>query len=215
MIALSGLDGAGKTTQIDVLIKHFESKGKKIEVFWSRGGYTPGMEWLKRKLRKSKNSNIPSEQGNSKERDLAFSKVIVRRIWLSLAIIDLILHYSLILRLKRGFGRIIICDRYLFDTLIDFQSNFPNENADSWILWKILKLLALKPKYHFVLTIPVEESLRRSTLKNEPYPANAKVLEYRLMRYLDYCNNNTRVHHIDCNKPVDEVKREILSYIES
>ncbi|MFC2089136.1 hypothetical protein ACFLT1_00055 [Bacteroidota bacterium] len=215
MIALSGLDGAGKSTQIDVLVKFFESKGKKVEVFWSRGGYTPGMEWLKRRLRKSNKSLIPSKQGNTKERDIAFSKASVRRLWLSLAIFDLILYYGFILRFKKWMGKTIISDRYLFDTLIDFQSNFPKEKVDSWILWKLLKIMAMKPKHHFVLTVPVEESLRRSKLKNEPFPDSKKVLEYRLKKYLDYCTRNPKVHHIDGNKPVDEVEREIMSYFKA
>ena len=51
MIAFSGLDGAGKSTQIDLLRKKFLNERKSVFVFWSRGGYTPGMLFFKKSRR--------------------------------------------------------------------------------------------------------------------------------------------------------------------
>ena len=89
MIAFSGLDGAGKSTQIELLKIYFEESGNKVVLFWSRGGYSPGMQSLKALMRKSKISSIPPH-GRSKQREKSFSNPYVRKIWLSLAIIDLI-----------------------------------------------------------------------------------------------------------------------------
>lgn len=211
MIALSGLDGSGKSTQIEKLKKHFELKNQSVEVFWSRGGYTPGMEFLKRIMRKSGTSVVPSTQGNSKKRDDAFERNSVRKVWLSLAILDLILHYSIILRIKSLFGKTIICDRYLFDTQLDFELNFPAENVSSWFLWKILKKTALRPAFHFVLTVSIAESQRRSNLKNEPFPDTPEVLQYRLNRYQKYCKSHDNCFQIDCERPIDEVGKEIFT----
>ena len=47
MIAISGLDGAGKSTQISLLKSSFESNGRNVWIFWNRGGYTPGIELIK------------------------------------------------------------------------------------------------------------------------------------------------------------------------
>lgn len=213
MIIFSGLDGAGKSTQIVRLKAYFETKNRKVVLFWSRGGYTPGMEFLKQLLRKSGSPVVPSKQGNTKEREIAFQKNSVRKLWLILAVFDLILHYGLILRFKNISGKQIICDRYIFDTQLDFELNFPDEKVSTWFLWKILKKVALLPKYYFVLTIPVEESQKRSKLKNEPFPDSLEVLNYRLAKYLDFCKNHKNVHHIECNKPIEAVQQEILSYI--
>ena len=54
MIAFSGLDGAGKSTQIDLVAKKYKSLGSKSIILWARGGYTPGMKFIKN-LFKSRN----------------------------------------------------------------------------------------------------------------------------------------------------------------
>ena len=48
-------------------------------------------------LRKNRNLFIPQKGGNSKQREQSFSNQLVRKIWLSFAIIDLIYFYSLYL----------------------------------------------------------------------------------------------------------------------
>ena len=51
IITVSGLDGAGKSTQTDKLIQRLEQEGFKTRYVWARGGYTPGFEMFKRSLR--------------------------------------------------------------------------------------------------------------------------------------------------------------------
>ena len=48
LLTFSGLDGAGKSTQINLLVDWFEKRGNKVSCLWARGGYTPGFEILKR-----------------------------------------------------------------------------------------------------------------------------------------------------------------------
>ena len=55
MISISGIDCCGKSTQIELLCEELKSKGRKCEVVWSRGGYTPGIQVVKGIFRKEKN----------------------------------------------------------------------------------------------------------------------------------------------------------------
>lgn len=213
MIAFSGLDGAGKSTQIELLQTYFSSNNKKSQLFWSRGGYTPGMELLKQLMRKSSSSSIPKERGNTKAREVSFSKPLIRKTWLSLAILDLMFFYGVFIRFKELFGTKVICDRYVFDTSIDFKLNFPQENVEKWVLWKLMKLLAVKPQKHFVLTISVNESIRRSKLKNEPFPDSRGVLEKRLEDYITYSKSYSNTIHINCEESIETVQSIIFQHL--
>ena len=51
IIVFSGVDCAGKSTQIELLKKEFLGQGIESQSLWSRGGYTPGFELLKKLLR--------------------------------------------------------------------------------------------------------------------------------------------------------------------
>jgi thymidylate kinase len=205
MIAFSGLDGAGKSTQIELLKSYVEDSGGKVKLFWSRGGYTPGMLVLKSVLRKSNNTKIPLNNGDSKQREESFSNPYVRKIWLSLAIVDLIFFYCIYLRFQSILGFKVICDRYIFDTQIDFILNFPQENVEKWWLLKLLLLFSPTPKRHFVLTITVEESIRRSALKNESFSDSVETLKLRLKDYMAFVAEKPFAIHIDGSKSIDDI----------
>jgi len=213
MIAISGLDGAGKSTQIDLIVKKYNTMSVQNLILWCRGGYSPGMKLLKNILKVSKQAS--KENINRKvSREKSFSNPIVRKTWLGLAILDLIFFYGLYVRIKELFGVKIICDRFIYDTLLDFELNFPQEKVKNWFLWKLLLLIAVTPVKHFVITIPVKESLYRSILKKEPFPDSKEVLESRLNKYLKYVSDNENVIHIDGTAKIENINFDILKELE-
>jgi len=213
MIVFSGLDGAGKSTQINLLKAVYTKKGITSLIFWSRGGYSPGMILLKslfiKKKRKLEECDNPAIINQKKK----FSNTLIRKTWLFLSILDLIYFYGVYIRIKELFGVKVICDRYIFDTSIDFKLNFPQEKVDKWLIWKLLKIVALKPQKHFVITISIEESTKRSKLKNEPFPDSIEVLRKRLNQYLKFISNNSSAVQVDGSKSIDSVNRIILEEI--
>lgn len=212
IIVFSGMDGAGKSTQIELLAKRLKGQGSQPLVLWSRGGYTPGMLWLKSILRsKSGKGPIPAS-GPSNERTQAFSRPMVRQAWLSLAIFDLALLYGFWLRWKKVRGHVVICDRYLDDTLLDFELNFPTENVKNWMRWKSLSWIAPTPDSSFLLTIPVNESLRRSEEKNEPFPDSREMLEKRLARFEDW-KSDSKWHVLDGLQSRETLASEIAEKV--
>ena len=109
-------------------------------------------------------------------------------------------------------GHHVICDRYLQDTALDFTINFPQANVTSWWLWHMLKFVAIRPDHSFLLLIPVDESQRRSKLKNEPFPDSVEVLETRLAGYRSWLDDS-RWHHIDGLRPLEEISTEIAQRV--
>ena len=211
-IVFSGLDCSGKSTQIEFIRKTLIEKNKKNLIFWSRGGYTPGFQKLKDIIRFIFGKKLP-KSGNSEKRDNAFSNVVIRRIWITIAILDLIFFYTFYLRFKYLFNYNIICDRYLMDTNIDFKLAYPQDNTETWFLWKLLNYTALKPDFHFVSTVPVSEAVIRSKFKFEPFPDTPETLDKRLSLYNKELLRNVDLVHIDGMKDKYEIKKCIFNEV--
>ena len=214
IVFFSGLDCSGKSTQISNLENKLKNESKKVLVFWSRGGYTNNFQNLKDFLRRFAGKKLP-KPGFTPQRQKALSNPIVRRVWLTIAMVDLIFYYSIYLRLKYYLNYNIICDRHIIDTNIDFKLTYPMEKTDKWFLWKFLKLTALKPHFHFVSTVPVKESVIRSKFKFEPYPDSPEILSLRLSLYNEELRSNDNLCFIDGMDDKNEIRENILKIIAS
>ena len=178
-IALSGIDGAGKSTQLELLKAHLENRGDDVIYLWTRGGNTPGTNAVKALLRKFAGKKLPPS-GHSEKRDLMLSNGLTQRLWLTLAIFDLLRIYGFCIRWWLFLGKSVVCDRYLWDSLIDFKVMFPGINIEQWLLWKILVRLTPVPDKPVLLMIPSQMSADRCAQKYDPFPDTP---ERRILRY--------------------------------
>ena len=211
LIAFSGIDGAGKSTQINLLMHYLKKIGRKPVYLWSRPGDSPLFNILKKFLRLSLGKIIPPP-GPSEQREKMINKYWIRYIWVSVALFDIALVYGIYVRLLILSGKTIVADRYLLDAWIDFKLNFPDINISERPLWKFVQWVARKPDNTFLLLIPVKESLKRSIQKKEPFPDT----EQRLRKRLDIYQGLTRPHDcylMDCTQPINIVADKIKKYI--
>ncbi len=209
IIVFSGTDGAGKSTQIERLVGCYSKQRRNSCYLWARGGYTPGFSLIKRLLRLLAGNKLPTA-GVSNNREVMLKKGSVARLWLRLAILDLILFYGLYARFLHYRGKVVICDRYIEDTYLDFTRNFGNDFQPQGLLWRALVLLAPRPSKAFLLTVPVDVSLYRSTLKHEPFPDTPETLEWRLQQYMDEAIfPSSQFYKIDCQNSVNDIQQEI------
>ena len=109
----------------------------------------------------------------------------MQKVWLIIAIFDLVLVWGVYARFLSLLGIVVICDRYVNDTLLDFRRNFPKSDIENTVYWYFLKSIVPKPDSAFLLWIPVDVSIKRSRTKKEPFPDTLETLIWRLESYLD------------------------------
>ncbi|TLD41221.1 MAG: hypothetical protein JETT_2509 [Candidatus Jettenia ecosi] len=54
MISFSGIDGSGKGTQIALVEEFFRNNSIKYKTIWARGSWTPGIEFVKKIVRRDR-----------------------------------------------------------------------------------------------------------------------------------------------------------------
>ena len=206
MISISGIDCCGKSTQIELLCEELKSKGRKCEVVWSRGGYTPGIQVVKGIFRKEKNV---SKEERIKYSEEVNGNPIKRKLLFIASLMDLWLYYSLVLRLKEIFGKTVICDRYIWDTYIDFKLKYPEYDFEHGFWWRLTLKTMVKPNPSLGMFIPAEESMRRSGLKDEPFPEPIDVRQKRIEMYYSLAGKNVWQWSIEATNTIDKVFDDI------
>jgi thymidylate kinase len=168
VISFSGVDCSGKSTQISALTDELRRRGERPFYLWFRIGYTPLFLALKNAARRLLGKGrLP--HGQSQQRDRFMRSGWKRSLWLHLAFADMAFQTAVRIRVLRLLGRVVLCDRYIEDSEMDLMMNF-GERAAQLPAWKAVKALAAAPDVRIFLDLPFDESLRRSLLKNEPFP---------------------------------------------
>lgn len=213
LIVLSGVDGAGKSTQIARLADTYRELGARPLVLWSRIGYTPGMEFIKRSLRRGLRGGIMPPTGDRAGRAEAFRRPWVRWWWLRLALCDLFWRLAIVTRWYRLRGHTVICDRGWADSRMDVALHFPGERlAEGW-LWQWMEWLSPKPRAAFLLLIPPEHHAARTEAKQDPFPLSSQMFHQRWIRYVELSQRGGW-HVLDGTRSIDDIAQEIAFTLE-
>lgn len=220
VVALSGIDSSGKSTQRERLVELLSSRGQPPVTVWSRPGYGPGLKrrvkYLLRRVRRllsgrrrgARRKRVNERPGEYPRRASSLPNSFLRRLWITSAIVDLLWLYAVRIRLHRAAGRDVICDRYLLDCSVDFRVNFPDDRVEDRLLHRLLKQLAVRPDAAFCLLVPVEESMRRSRDKDRYHWETREVLEARHAAYRS-ASAEQGVAVLDGTRSVDDLAAEI------
>ena len=177
----------------------------KVKVIHSRGGYTPFLEAMKEIIRTDKKG---TREEQDKYRESVHSSSKKRKVLLWLSILDLGLYYGIYFRICELFGKVILADRYFWDSYIDFLMKYPEYDFEKWIVWKVTRKIYLKPKHTVIYVIPAELSMHRSDLKHEPWPESVEVRKKRINMYMEQIEQNRWMHVIDATKTIEAVFEE-------
>jgi thymidylate kinase len=181
LITVSGMDGTGKSTQIEALATALRSAGQPTVVLWYRPGYSRELDALRRLVRRLLRGAPPP--GHSEERDRILARPGVSRAWVLAALLDVVLQYGCKVRWWRLTGRNVVCDRYVDDALLDLELHFPTLHAGGWLLTRLTVATAAKPDVALLLTAPFAVLEQRLATKNEPFPDPPELRARRAVGY--------------------------------
>lgn len=206
MITFSGIDCAGKSTQIEIIKKKLDSNGIKCRVIWSRGGYTSWVEGIKTLIRRDKGF---SEKEKVEYRERINNNTFKSRLLLWASICDLIRFYGIVFRWIEFTGTVLLCDRYIWDTYIDFKMKYPKLDFENWLSWKIMIRLIKKPTCSIIFTIPIDESMRRSIEKKDEHSEPYDFRLQRINKYIEEIRNHRWHFVINAETSIESVASQV------
>ncbi|MBN1163032.1 MAG: hypothetical protein JXB45_00500 [Candidatus Krumholzibacteriota bacterium] len=127
VLVLSGLDGTGKSTQASILADRLRQEGIKVDTIWNRWKpclSAPAIRLARRRINPAKDAALSDYENFTETKRKKMRNPLKRSLWQLLVWSEYALQVNWRLRTHRYPLRGIICDRYVYDTLIDMAINF-------------------------------------------------------------------------------------------
>ena len=211
IVSFSGIDSAGKTTQIEKLTACLDGKGVKYKKKWSKARATPVVEILKNLFRKEKPTEDNEKQAVRRE---IYKNPRKQKLLYIVSLLDLCWFWGVYFRWMGWTYTYLICDRYLWDTYVEIKHDFYSIDIDNSFLWKVVKAVAPKPKISFVFVIPPELSLARDLQKGTDGTEDIERKTSKISLYMSLVEHGRWTNVMDGTKSREELHQEVLQIIE-
>lgn len=212
LICFIGIDGSGKTTLAKRLVELMKRKGMNCK--YIHGGYKPlilkpimivGRLFFLRQKNGAKNY---VEARNRKRK--IFNNYFLSKTYKLILLLDYLVQIFLKLNLSLIFGKKVICDRYVYDVIInDLSVDLHLSKRDIKNLLRICFYILPKPEIVFVLDVPEDIAIKR---KNDI--SSTEFLRDRRSTYL-WLGKEYRMVILDGTKSIKELKNLVLKVVSS
>ena len=194
-ITFEGIEGSGKSTQIQLLKEFFEKKAQKA--FFTK---EPGSSEVGKKIR--------SVLLNKENKIFPQTEIF-------LIFADRVQHVQEIIKPNLNEGKIVISDRY-YDSSIAYQGQ--REGVDKTEIYELINMLDLPtPDITFLLDLPVDIGLKRAKNRASLDRFESEEISFHegvRQNYLDLQEQNLeRIVKIDALQTPDEIFSNIIKKI--
>lgn len=210
LITVSGIDCAGKSTQIALLAEALRAHGhQRVRVFWYRPGYSDELDALRALVRRVRPGALPRAESAPEARARLFDKGSVRHTWLAMALVDTLAQYGAKLRAFLARGETVICDRYVHDGLLDLKLKFPELGDLHDVFARTLPKMCPTPDTALLLMLPKHVMLERMAQKREPFPDSEAIRDARYAAY-EELGRSGRFHVLDAAQAVEALHQDMM-----
>lgn len=210
IVSFSGIDSAGKTTQIELLIEYCKERNIRVTYLWGKARGTPGVEFLKSLVRQDRKL---SHAQKMEYRAAFFQNTKKKRFLLIMSLLDLVWYFGIYYRIVSLFHKITILDRYVWDTFIEVKTEFIGIDFENWLLWKLVLWISPKPKHSFLFVIPAEESVRRDIQKGDNTMDSIELKKQKIQFYMNLIDEGKWEHIMDGMKSREELHQSVLEFL--
>ena len=212
IVSVSGVDCAGKTTQLDALEVALTERGHRVRRLWFRPGYSVWLDALRTKVRQLRPAALPSHT-DVKKREEVFARPGVRHAWVTMGAVDTLVSLGAQVRGLSLRGYTVLCDRYVEDAIVDLALNFPELVDLDGRLRRMLVAACPRPDLAVLLMLTRESVAARALLKKEPFEDPPEVRARRYDAYVDLAAGG-RFTVVDADQQVEDVTRAILDALQ-
>jgi thymidylate kinase len=213
IVALSGLDGAGKSTQAESLQQALEKIGFDAAVEWTKIARNPSLGLVRAPvnflLRRSKGKTTAEQSeadvGSEAKRFRERSAFVTHGWTLIVALTNASTHRKATKRHLRD-GRVVICDRYILDSAAHLRYRYGPDRKFR-LQRALVRWLSPKPRHQLLLQVPPDVALER---KAEQYDLEQLTLLARL-----YTEERIAlgIQEIDGTEPPQELSARIAQEV--
>jgi len=160
LISFSGIDGAGKGTQIEALRAHLIEAGLRVRLipFWDEVARLTGLREVTGHTLFKGDKGVGSPDRPINRRDKNVQSWPMSQVRLGLYLLDTLSLRAVVRRAERSGADVVICDRYAFDELANLDLNTRHARAYARTILKI----APKPDIAFLLDAdPIQARARK------------------------------------------------------
>jgi thymidylate kinase len=210
LVSFSGPDGSGKTQHAETLVSTLDICEVTAKYYWNRMATSRLIRFFNAIIKAFRHET--KEEGTKTGavgREKRLKNPLLRFFWSYLVATDMVWSYFLRVRLPLFLGKVVVCDRYVFDAAAEMEGSLAPSDRINRLAIRLMLALSPKPDTAYLLDVSEEACAQRKSENTEAdYLRKQRKLYQELAgRYHLRIKNTDR----EFGDIADEITREVLT----